>query len=123
MSINEPSKNNKPTKSSLERIFRNTTFLTLGIPAIGFVILFIGAFITTRIENQRISDFYSGLVMIFTIPWFILGCIFVILRKEIPRPGISSIKGLPAVIQGVVGVLILSIVEIYIIYLTIFDKY
>lgn len=61
--------------------------------------------------------------MIFTIPWFILGCIFVILRKEIPRPGISSIKGLPAVIQGVVGVLILSIVEIYIIYLTIFDKY
>lgn len=88
------------------------------MPLIGFAIIAIGAFVIERMNYSSGSDVYLGLAMIIGVLWIIAGAVFIIIRKEIPRPGLTSVKGVSAVIQGYLGLIIMLIVEAILVYLT-----
>jgi hypothetical protein len=107
----------KESKPMYKKLLTSTGFLTLGFWIIGLIVTFVGGFLAQRVPVQNGQDWYLDLALSMGLPWFMLGCIFVVLRKEVPRLGLPAIKGNFAVFQGVLGLIIISAVEFYIIYL------
>jgi hypothetical protein len=84
----------------------------MGLFWIAVVIVFGGMTIIRLIAPGENSSIYVDLILLIAIPWLITSCIFMIIRKEAPRPGLTSVKGKWAVIQGAVGLVILTYVEV-----------
>lgn len=99
-------------KSSLNDFIISTRFLAFGSWAIGGIVLFVGSFLIDRFLVNSYQDLYIGVLLIAVMPWLILGSLIIVIRKEMPRLGLPSIKGKPALIQGYVGVVGFSVIEI-----------
>ncbi len=119
----ENAKNEGSLRPILRSMLASTMFLTNGLWLVGITILFGGFALVNRMYPSNIPDIYLGIIIIIGFPWLITGCIFVILRKEIPRFGLPSIKGTWAITQGLVGLVILTFTELYVIYLVIRELY
>jgi len=101
----------------LKAFLTGTGFLTYGLWTIGVLVLFTGSAICVGINHGVMSDKYLNIVIILSVPWFILGCAFVIVRKEIPKYGSTNIKGEWAIFQGILGLVFFLMIEIYAIYI------
>lgn len=117
MTKNNDGRVNKFTKYPIKMFFTSTLFLTIGFFIIGFIIIFGGVWLGSHVYSEKIPDRYLNTVMAIGLPCFMLSCLFVIIRKEIPRLGLPSIRGGFAVFQGYLGLIIIGITWIYIIYL------
>ena len=108
----------KPSQADrLRSYLASTAFLTMGLFWVAFLIAFGGFIIIQLISPPSDTLVYTELVILIAIPWLIAGCVFMILRKEVIRPGLPSIKGKWAVVQGIVGLILLTYAEVYGLYL------
>lgn len=97
---------------------KNVKFLTLGLMGIGGLVMY-GAFLIMRsVYPEHPPKYFLYLLLSVSLPWFIAGFIFVIKKRELPA-GLYSYKGRPAVIQGVIALVLLSLAEIFSIYILI----
>lgn len=62
------------------------------------------------------SESKTNLVLLLGLPWVSLAGIVVIVRKEVPRIGMSSIKGNWAVLQGVLLLIITTSAWVALVY-------
>ena len=102
----------KAKEKSLKRFLTSTQFLTNGMMIVSVVLFLSGNYLGEIFYGNKIPLFFNYLMAIFVIvPWMI-GGVFIILRKEIPRFGRKSITGWPAVILGAISLLITLIAGI-----------
>jgi hypothetical protein len=105
--------------SILRTFFASTNFLTNGLWLIATAILFVGYRIGVRIYQGKMLESFLEIVLALSIAWYFLGCLFVVIRKEIPRLGMPPISGTWAVVQGIIGILVFASLEVVMIYLII----
>ena len=91
---------------TLKKYFSTVQFKTLGGVVIGFVILFGGLIIWNAIRNEPAPEYYVEYLGSIASLCVAISSAFVIKYKEAPRPGLQSIKGTWAVIQGIIALLI-----------------
>ncbi len=90
----------------LKEYLKTVHFRTLGLAILGCVILFGGVILWKAIYNEAIPENYLYLLVAIAGLFIAIGSAFVIIYKEVPRPGLPSITGWWAVFQGVVTLLI-----------------
>jgi len=91
---------------TLKKYFSTVQFKTLWGFIIGPVILFGGSIGWYVIQHRPAPEYY-GLYLVSIMSLCIaISSVFVIKYKEAPRPGLQSIKGTWAVIQGIIALLI-----------------
>ena len=101
---------------TLRKYFSTVQFKTLGIAIIGCIIFFGGSIGWFVIQHRPAPEYY-GLYLVSIMSLCIaISSAFVIKYKEAPRPGLPSIKGTWAVIQGVIALLISGFGAIYLFY-------
>ncbi len=93
-----------------------TSFLYYTSLIIGSCIVIFGMLIGEHPYGQLPSDAYVRVVLLLGFPWIIITSLVVIVRREIPRPWNSSIKGAYAVFQGAVGLVVSGGVVIYLLF-------
>lgn len=102
-------------KSSVKGFLSDLRFLTYGLSAIGGLSMFGGFVLGNIMYRQNVPDRFLGAVMAISLPWVMASCLFIIRRQEIPRFSLPSIRGRPAIFQGVFCLTILVISEVCII--------
>jgi hypothetical protein len=109
----------------IKEYFTSTPVLTLGPLYIGVLSLFIGSFIGQKIFINGAPQWYVHSVFAFSFAWEIISCLFVVIRREMPRgpfaPRNTSIKGFWAVFWGLLSLIVLSCMEVYFLYLLVVD--
>ena len=96
----------------------STQALVFGCVGISGVCLIVGLVIGRILFNGYSPPIYLNLLFAFTLSWLIVGSLITIIRRELPISiGSPSIKGVGAVFVGVIQLIILSLVEIYFLYL------
>jgi len=93
--------------------FLETSFLYNTSLIIGFCIIIFGTSLGDHPYGQLPSDAYVRAILLLGFPWIIFASLIVIIRREVPRPWNSSIKGMYAIFSGVVGLVISGGVVIY----------
>lgn len=93
--------------------FLETSFLYHTSLIIGCCIVIFGIALGDHPYGQLPSDAYARAVLLLGSPWIIFSSLIVIIRREVPRPWNSSIKGMYAIFSGVVGLVISGGVLIY----------
>lgn len=88
--------------------------------SLGALVILGGFWLGNIVYDQGTPDWYINAVLALGLPLLVVGCFFVMARRELPRLGLSSIKGKYAVIRGALGFIILCSAEIYIVYLLFF---
>jgi cytochrome bd-type quinol oxidase subunit 2 len=74
-----------------------SSFSSINFLIIGLAIFLIGLVVDGNINEPSIfASFCTFIACIF----FFIGGVFVIIRKEAPRPGTTSIKGFVAILSG-----------------------
>jgi len=89
-----------------KKYFSTVQFKTLGGFVIGPVILFGGSIGWHVLRNEPAPEYYSLYLVSIMSLCIAISSAFVIKYKEAPRPGLQSIKGIWAVIQGIIALLI-----------------
>jgi hypothetical protein len=105
-------KKNNNRLNRLKNILNSTLFLTIGLEVISGVILFFGAFVLQWIFGKHYPEIYLMILIAIANLFFLFCCFFVVVRKEMPRPGLPSIKGFWAVLQGVMGLIVFGGIEL-----------
>jgi hypothetical protein len=104
----------------MKKFLTSTGFLTNGMLFVGLIVISGESILFQQIYGVNIPEkvdwILAGSICIFIF----VGFFFIFLRKEIVRPGLSSIKGGIAVAVGAIGSLITGSVELYCIYNLIF---
>lgn len=96
----------------INNFFRSTNFLTAWLGISSFVVVLIGEFILELFFGKEVPDIYINILLIITLPLFITSGVIMIQRKEVARPGVASITGWAAVLEGVFIVCVSGICEI-----------
>jgi len=96
--------------------FLGTPFLFYSSFLIGFFIILLGIGLG---EKPYASEIYTSTVLLLGIPWILFSCIVVIIRKEVPRLGLDSIRGGWAVFQGILGLIVYGGTWIFLLYVLI----
>ena len=91
---------------TLKKYFSTVKFKTLGISLIGFIIFFGGLILWNGFRNEPAPEYYVEYLVSIMSLCIAISSAFVIKYKEAPRPGLQSIKGIWAVIQGIIALLI-----------------
>jgi hypothetical protein len=113
--MNVNSKGNR--KSSEFKIFiTSTPFLTNGLLVICAVIIFIGRPVVQWAFSGPMQDLYTDLLFCLALIFVMAGGYFAMKRREIPRPGIESVRGFWAVIIGSLGIIAGGIGELFLLY-------
>jgi hypothetical protein len=102
--------------TTLKKYFSTVQFKTLGGFVIGFVILFGGLIKWNGFRNEPAPEYYVEYLVSIMSLCVAISSFFVIKYKEAPRPGLTSIKGTWAVIQGIIALLISGSVFIVLFY-------
>ena len=98
---------------NLKKFFSTVQFKTVGWVGIGFVILFGGSIGWHVIRHEPAPEYYGLYLVSIASLCIAISSAFVIKYKEAPRPGLPSIKGTWAVIQGTIALLISGFVFIF----------
>ena len=102
--------------NKLKKYFNTVQFKTLGLAILGGVILFGGSIGWHVVRNEPAPEYY-GLYLVSMVSLCVaISSAFVIKYKEVPRPGLQSIKGTWAVIQGIIALLISGFGAVYLFY-------
>ncbi len=101
---------------TLRKYFSTVQFKTLSGIIIGPIILFGGLIGWHVVRNEPPPEYYSLYLVSLALLCVAISSAFVIKFKEVPRPGLQSIKGTWAVIQGVIALLISGFGAIYLFY-------
>jgi hypothetical protein len=91
---------------------RSTNFLTAWLGLCFFIVSLVGLFFLQLFFGEDVPFIYINTLLVLTLPIFITSGVFMISRREVARPGATSIKGWVAVIQGVFIVTIVVLIEI-----------
>ena len=94
----------------------STQFLILGLFIVGAIFFFAGAYIGQKVFGSNPPDLYWSIVFSVSLLWQIGSAILSIVHREIPRPGLPSVKGVWAVIFSSLALAILLLGEIFFIY-------
>ena len=89
-----------------QKYFSTLQFKTLGISIIGPIIFFGGLILWEGFRNESAPDFYVQYLASIMSLCVAISSAFVIKYKEVPRPGLQSVKGAWAVLQGTIALLI-----------------
>jgi hypothetical protein len=111
------SRKTKSTESPIKSFLLSTSFLTNGFWIIGSLIYILGLMLSNHYYGHFPLDLLISISGLLGLPWIIFGCIVVIVRKEIPRLGLKSIKGGWAVFQGILGLITFGILEFVFLYI------
>jgi hypothetical protein len=98
--------NNKSIKEKIILFLHSTQFLTLGLICVGFGFLLI-ILIFQELTNRAMPDVYRYILVTICFVFQAASAIFVIKRKELPRPGLPSVTGTWAVIQGILWLILM----------------
>jgi hypothetical protein len=101
---------------TVKKYFSTVQFKTLGGFIIGPVIIFGGLILWDAIRNQPAPEYYVEYLVCIASLCVAISSAFIIKYKEAPRPGLQSIKGTWAVIQGIIALLISGFGAIYLFY-------
>lgn len=101
---------------AIKKYFSSIQFKTLGGFVIGFFILFGGLIIWDAIRNEPAPEYYVEYLVSIMSLCVAISSFFVIKYKEAPRPGLQSVKGTWAVIQGILSLLISGLGFIFLFY-------
>jgi len=108
-------------KEKLVKFLSNTMFLTVGFAIIGFVVMISGRVINVLLFSNTLSDKLFNATFILGLIIELFSGVFIVKRREIPRPGLPSIKGILAVIQGFLFILLCTIGIVGMVYYTYFQ--
>ena len=109
-------KNSRTSFRTIEKFLCSTIFLTLGVPVLGFILYFTANVLRNQVFKLPPSAIFNDAGNVFLSLLLLLSSIFVIIRRESPRPGLQSVKGLPAVVIGITGTLFMGVLTILSIY-------
>jgi hypothetical protein len=101
---------------NLKKYFNTVQFKTLGIFVIGLIILFGGMFVWVTFRSEPAPVYFAEYLAAIALLCVAISSVFVIKYKEVPRPGLQSIKGTWAVIQGAIALLISGLGFIILVY-------
>jgi hypothetical protein len=101
---------------TLKKYFSTVQFKTLGLAILGGVILFGGLIAWNTIRREPAPEYYVEYLGSIASLCVAISSAFVIKYKEAPRPGLPSIKGTWAVIQGIIALLISGFGFIFLFY-------
>lgn len=87
----------------MEKPSPNSTSLTTTILLTATAIFFIGVFLGNGMNQE--PPLFTKLCWIFASLLIGLAGVIIIIRREAPRPGLSSIKGIGAIISGLAAIL------------------
>ncbi len=110
--------NHNPRRQAIARLIPDWRTVARGswVIALAFIL---GGILLVRASFGALPDGWLGLVLALGLPWVILSGILVVIHKEEPGKGMSSITGAWAVIHGVFGILVFGGLEIWVLYLLI----
>lgn len=108
--------NSKSNKTKVKKFLLSTEFLHYGSTVIGYSLPLLGSIISVYTSGQQLSDPQLLVLLLLSFPWLIFSGIIVIVRKEIPRPGLKSVKGGWAVFLGVFIVFVFGVSEFFLLY-------
>lgn len=100
----------------LQKYLNTVQFKTLSGYVFGILILFGGILIWNVFHNNPAPDYYIGFLASIASLCVAISSVFVIKYKEAPRPGLNSIKGTWAVIQGFISLLLFGTAFIVLLY-------
>ena len=86
----------------LKKIYHNNNLLINGLYVVGFVIFVIGSLILRIIFGDQVPETYYMIITLILPICAIISSIFVIIRKEVPKPGFKGLRGTAAVVIGVI---------------------
>jgi hypothetical protein len=98
------------------KYFSTVLFKTLSGFVISVIILFGGLIVWDVIRNEPAPEYYVEYVVSIASLCVAISSAFIIKYKEAPRPGLESVKGTWAVIQGIVALLISGLGSINLFY-------
>ena len=101
---------------TLKKYFSTVQFKTLGISIIGFIIFFGGLIVRDAIRNEPAPEYYVEYLASIMSLCVAISSAFVIKYREVPRPGLQSVKGAWAVVQGIIALLISGFGFIFLFY-------
>lgn len=115
--------NDHNTKKNLgnqrSKFLISTQFLTLGMWIIGIVVVLGGLTLLSQNSSYEFDNPFwrikDHIIMFVGFTFLNIGNVFVILRRESPRPGLPSIKGIKAVLLGTMGIIGVLIFQLLII--------
>ncbi len=96
-----------------KRYLTSTSFLVNGVLVLNLFVLFIGGYVLQIIFGKDVPEKAWSLLMVIGGILPSLSCVFMVIRREMPRPKLSSVTGWPAVFFGVLGLIIWTGFEIY----------
>jgi hypothetical protein len=89
----------------IKSLLKSTWFLTNGLIVLGGVLSAVLLYMNENIQNPDLraayDSYYSHLLAFASLLLFITSGLFMIIRREIPRLGLPSIKGRTAVAMGI----------------------
>ena len=100
----------------LKKHFGTVQFKIISWVIVGPIILFGGLIAWATIRNEPAPEYYVGYLVSIMSLCIAISSALVIKYKEAPRPGLPSIKGTWAVIQGVIALLISGFGASYLFY-------
>lgn len=93
----------------------NLHWFVNGFLFIGVFFELAGLILGNKLLFVKMPEWYLYLISSLSLPWIVASCIFIMKYKEIPRYGLPSIKGTWAVVQGYIGLIFFSILELVVI--------
>jgi hypothetical protein len=100
----------------MKKFFGSTQFLVNGLLVIGGFVMLVGGWLLGQIFGSHYPEKYLNILMAIADLFIIASCVFVIIRREMPRPGLSSTRGTIAVVGGILGLSFFGGLEILFIY-------
>ncbi len=110
------SENIKSNKVKMKEFLGSTAFLHYSSSVVGFLVPLLGSALTVYISGRQLSDSQLLILLLLSFPWLFFSGIIVIVRKEVPRPGLKSIKGGWAVFLGFFIATVFGSSEVFLLY-------
>jgi hypothetical protein len=89
----------------LKIIYHNNNYLINGLFVFGVVIFIIGSIILHIIFGDHVPQTYWIILMLLADICLMTSSVFIIIRKEAPKPGFQGPKGTVAVVIGVISLI------------------
>jgi hypothetical protein len=90
----------------LKKIYHNNNYLINGLFFLALVILAIGGILLQILFGNQVPETYQIILLLLADICPVASSIFIIIRKEVPKPGFQGPRGTVAVVIGVILLLI-----------------
>ncbi len=119
--MSQMGKDIKSNKWNMKEFLFSTAFLHYSSAIVGSLIFLLGLALPVYFYKQQLADPQLLVLLLLSLPWFVFAGIIAIVRKEVPRPGLKSIKGAWAVFLGIFVVIVIGSSEAFLLY-TLFQE-